>query len=314
MPITQLEGFNVRTPRPEEMPAVAAWFAASQLGAEQCIVRAAFSRPGEVPLGAVIVRPSEADARVGQFTLFVRPDCRRHGIGRFLVRHLYQLALANNAGHLALAELVHQDAAAENAFCRALGMSADMALGTYELDMARQVLPVCEPIARRFVRSHPHLRGVRVVGLADLADHDLDAVARFLTAHYSGFVEQQTARLRAGFFDRNLSTVAVRDGSEGGGGSSISAINLMLAKPNDPAIYLDLVLTDPATRNGPTPLVLFTETARRALAAGKTTAVFEADARHDPFAVGFAERCGVTTPKWYRYRYSIAREQMMQVG
>src|SRR4051812_40608034 len=103
MAITQLEGFNVRAPRPEELPAIVPWFAASQLGVTQCMIRAAFSRPGEVPLGAYIVRASDG-GKVGQLTIFVRPDCRRHGIGRFLMMHLYQVAAGNNAEHLVLAE------------------------------------------------------------------------------------------------------------------------------------------------------------------------------------------------------------------
>lgn len=303
MPITQLEGFDVRAPRPEELPAITPWFAGSQLGVAQGMIRAAFSRPGDVPLGAYLVRAT-AGGRVGQFTLFVRPDCRRHGIGRFLVRHLYQLALANKADNLVLAELIHQDEP-ENAFCKAVGLSADLELGTYELDIAGQVQPLCAPIARRFMRSHPHLQGVRVTTLGEV---DAEAVARFLTTYYSGFVEQQTERLRNGFFDPRISTVAAKtDGV-------ITGIALFLAKPNDPAIFLDLVLTEPSIRGGPTPVVLFDESTRQSLAQGKTTVVFEADARHDDFAIGFAARCGVTTPRWYRYRYSITREQMMKVG
>jgi GNAT superfamily N-acetyltransferase len=301
MSITQLEGFNVRPPRPEELPAITPWFEGSQLGVGQSMIRAAFSRPGEVPLGAYVVRPT-AGGRVGQFTIFVRPDCRRHGIGRFLMMHLYQVAMGNNAEQLVLTELIHQDEP-ENAFCKAVGLLADMQLGTYELDIAGQVQPLCAPIARRFLRSHPHLQGVRVTTLAEV---DAESVARFLTTYYSGFVEQQTERLRNGFFDPRISTVALKpDGT-------ITGIALFLAKPNDPAIFLDLVLTEPSIRGGPTPVVLFDESTRQSLAQRKTTVVFEADARHDNFAIGFAARCGVTTPKWFRYRYSISREQMTQ--
>src|SRR5262245_32565972 len=102
MPITQLEGFNVRAPRPEEMPAITPWFSGSQLGGSQGMIRAAFGRPGDVPLGAYLVRPTGVGGRIGQFTIFVRPDCRRHGIGSFLMRHLYQLALTNQAEQLVL--------------------------------------------------------------------------------------------------------------------------------------------------------------------------------------------------------------------
>jgi GNAT superfamily N-acetyltransferase len=291
-----LQGFDVRRPRADELPLIEPWFAGSQLGWSESLVQAAFGQPGDVPLGAVIVRPSRGGT-VGQFTIYVRPDCRRRGIGRHLMGHLYQLALANKAEHLVLTELVHQDEP-ENDFYRAVGLTPDLSLGTYELDLPNAASPLCEPIARRFMKSHRHLSGVRIVSLEAV---DPGHAAAFLTTHYSGFVEQQTQRMREGFFDRTLSTVAVREDG------SISGLALFVSKPNDPAIFLDLVLTEPTTRNGPTPLVLFAETARLSLAAGKTTVVFEADSKHDPFAVGFAHRCGVTSPRWYRYRYTIGR-------
>jgi len=294
-----VQAFHIRPPDAHELPAIEPWFADSVLGWKQCMIRVAFSRPEGVPLGAVIVRPA-LEGSVGTFTLYVRPDCRRRSIGRRLMERLYLLALCNNAEHLVMSELIHQNEP-ENAFCQALGMSPDMKLGTYELDLTRQVQPLCAPIAKRFLQSHPHLRGVRMMTL----DHaDAKAVGQFITNYHSGFVDQQTERARNGFYDRTLSVVSVR--SDG----SISGVGLFVAEPNNPKLLLDLVLTDPNMRNGPTPLVLFAEMTRRALAAGKTTVVFEADAQRDPFAVGFAERCGVNSPSCFRYRYAISREEM----
>jgi hypothetical protein len=182
-----------------------------------------------------------------------------------------------------------------------MGMSPDMKLGVYELDLASQAQALCEPIAKRFLQSHPHLRGVTVTTLEHA---DPQAVGRFTSDYHSGFVDQQSERARNGFYDRGLSTVSIR--SDG----SISGVGLFVSRPGDPKFLLDLVLTDPAMRNGPTPLVLFAETARRARAAGKTTVTFEANEQSDPFAVGFAARCGVTSPRFFRYRYAINREEM----
>jgi GNAT superfamily N-acetyltransferase len=299
---TRIEGYTIRQPTGQELPVITRWFASSSLGVSQCMVQAAFSRPGDVPLGAYVVRASN-QGRVGQFTVYVRPECRRRGIGRSLLKHLYQLALSNNAEHLIFSELVPQEHA-DNAFYRALGLSVDTQLGMFELDIAKQVVPLCQPIARRFLRSHGHLRDARI---ATLEQADPRRVAEFLTSHYGGFVDEQTERLRAGFFDRAISTVSVREGG------SVAGVAFFLSRPDDPTIFLDLVLTDPAIRNGPTPLVLFDETARRAVGIGKTTVAFEADQRRDPFALGFAARCGVTTPKRYRYRYSINRAGMQAV-
>jgi hypothetical protein len=277
------------------------WFGESILGWRQCMIRGAFSEPGNMPLGGFIVRPA-LGGNVGQFTLFVRPECRQHGVGRQLMLWLYRLALSNNAQHLVMSELIHQDER-ENAFFRSMGMTPDMELGTYELDVAKQVQPLCEPIARRFLRTHPHLRGVQITILDQVDPH---AVGEFLTNFHSGFVEEQTQRVRTGFFDGKISTVARRaDGT-------MTGVGLFVAKPNDPQFLLDLVLTDPAIRNGPTPLVLFAESCRQSLAQGKTTVVFEADKAKDTFAVGFAERCGVKSPRWFRYRYAIHREGMEQ--
>ena len=291
-----LQGFDVRRPRPEELPVIESWFAYSQIGWAHCLVQAAFGQPGDVPLGAVIVRATQ-NGKVGQFTIFVRPDCRRRGVGRQLMRRLYQLAETNNAEHLVLTELIHQDEP-ENAFFRAVGLSPDISLGTFELDIPSKGRPLCDRIVGRYQSSHPHLTQVSIVPLEEV---DPARAAAFVTTYYSGFVEQQTERMRDGFFDRSLSTAAVRaDGM-------LTGLALFVSRPNDPAIFLDLILTEPTIRNGPTPLALFAETARRAIAAGKQTVVFEADASRDDFAIGFAKRCGETAPRWFRYRYSIQR-------
>jgi GNAT superfamily N-acetyltransferase len=299
---TTITSYTIRPPSRLELPAITPWFASSSLGLSQCMLQAAFGQPGDVPLGAYIARASN-DGRVGQFTLFVRPECRRRGIGRSLLKHLCQLALAGNAQQLILSELVPADHP-DNAFYRSAGLSVDTKLESYELDIAKHVVPTCQRIVERFRRSHPHLRDVRVTSLAEL---DPRRVAQFLTSHYGGFVDEQTQRLASGFFDPSLTTVSIRaDGS-------ITAIAFFLSRPDETVILLDLVLTDPAIRNGPTPLVLFDETARRALAAGKTTVAFEADARRDTFALGFAARCGVTTPTRCRFRYSIDRAGMQAI-
>lgn len=291
--------FTIRPPAEPELPVFQPWFGDSILGWRQCMIRGAFSDPGDVPLGGFIVLPALGGS-VGQFTVFVRPDCRRRGVGRQLMLWLYRLALSNNAQHLVASELIHQDQR-ENAFFHAIGMKPDMELGTYELDVATQALPLCDRITNRFLKTHPHLQGVQITTLDQV---DPLAVGKFLTNYHTGFVEQQAQRVQTGFFDGTISTIARRiDGT-------ITGVGLFVAKANDPKFVLDLVLTDPAVRNGPTPLVLFAETCRRSLAQGKTTVFFEADRAKDAFAVGFATRCGVKTPRGFRYRYAIGRADM----
>ena len=99
-----------------------------------------------------------------------------------------------------------------------------------------------------------------------------------------------------------LSVAAVRDGE-------ILAGALYRSKPNEPSIFLDLILTAPALRRGPAPLLLCAHTATIAMTKKYTHCVFEADEHHDHFALSFAKRCGAKAQS-YRYRYGISLAKM----
>jgi GNAT superfamily N-acetyltransferase len=296
---TPLAGFVVHAPAPEQWPEIWERFERADLGREKCQALGAYSVPGEILLGAAIVRPTRG-GKAGHFRLIVRKDVRRQRIGTEMMRHLYQLALTNDAEKLILADIVHEDRA-DNAFWRAMAMSPETTLSTFTLNLQRDVLNLCDPIERRLSASHPQWREVR---LTSLADADLTAVARFVAEHYSGIVDQTLGQLYSGFFDRSLSLVALRQ-------NEIAAVALIRSKENEPSIFMDLILTASPLRNSPLPLRLVGAIARRAVAMEKTTGIYEADIDRDRFGAGFAARCGIK-PSHRRFRYSIDAQCMRE--
>jgi ribosomal protein S18 acetylase RimI-like enzyme len=291
-----LRGFVVRSPKPSEIPTLLGFCTPCPFGTQNVTPLGAFGQPGDVPLGAVVVRAvTRAGQSVGHFVLSVRIDCRRRGVGRMLMTHLYQLAAENRADRLVLAELIHEDRA-ENAFCRAVGLSPQRTLGTYRIPIGHGFATVCEPVARRFERSHPHLVGTSVLPLRDL---DAGQVARFFAANYGGFIDCRLEQLRSDHFDLSISNAITRDGE-------IRSAMLVRSRVGEPTVFVDLMASTPALRNGPAPLVLLAHAAPVASVAGFTHCVFEADADHDRFAVGAAIRCGATM-EGRRYRYAIER-------
>jgi GNAT superfamily N-acetyltransferase len=295
----RLDGFHVRTPRPHEAATLLSFFTGEPLGSEKVLVLGAFAQPGDVPLGAAIVRPSHrGGVNVGHFFLFVRPEFRRQGIGARLMNHLYGMALANHAQWLILGELIHQDRP-ENAFCRAVGLSPERSFATYSLSIAHALEKICGPIADRFERTHPHLAGAEILPLDQI---DAAQAARFFAAHHSGYVGQRLSQFESNAYDRAVSGVAVRNGE-------IFAGLLVRSKPGESSVLIDLVLSLPPYRNGPTPLVLLAHGARLALEKKYTHCVFEADEHFDLFAAGCARRCGAK-PQWLRHRYSISNAHM----
>jgi GNAT superfamily N-acetyltransferase len=296
----QIQGYQLRIAQPPEIPSLLALFPSNPLGEQSILAIGAFGQPGDVPLGAAIVRPSRrANLAHGHFVLVVHPPFRRQKIGTRLVNAVYQLALRNKAEVLTLAELVHQDRP-ETAFYRAVGLSVEQTFATFSVSINEGLAKLCSPVAARFERSHPHLAGASILPLAQI---EPGKIAGFLTRHYGGFVDQRLAQLRDGYYDLSLSTALVRD-------DEVVAAGLFRSKPAERSIYLDLVLTAPSLRPGPVPLILFTHSGRIALEAGHSRCVFEADTDHDDFAIGFAQRCGCKA-QWDRYRYGISHAEMI---
>jgi GNAT superfamily N-acetyltransferase len=297
--LSAIKGFVVRPPTPHETASLLDFFPTSPLGNENLSLLGAFGQPGDVPLGALIVRPaSRGGTNVGHFQVFVRPDARRRGIGSTLMTHLYQLASRNFAARLVLAELVHEDSG-ENAFCRAVGLSTERSFNSYSIPIELGVMNLCRPIANRFERSHPHLARTDIVPLESL---DPEQLALFITTHYTGFLDERVRRLRAGAYNRELSVAAVR-------GGEILAAMLVCTKAGERSVMIDLIVTAPPLRRGPAPIVLLQHAGETALARGYVHCVFEADESHDFFAVGSALRCG-STAQWKRHRYAIEKREI----
>jgi GNAT superfamily N-acetyltransferase len=293
-----LAGFQVRRSKPHEIAGLQAFFPGDPLGNKDILYLGAFGQPGDVPLGAAIVRPSRrGSVKTGHFLIFVRPECRRQKIGSTLVRHLYSLALSNHADLLIFSELIHQDLP-ENAFYLSCGLTAERAFATYSVEIKR-VLDFCEPIIQRFLPSDPTLADMRIQMLNTLNFADL---AEFFAPHFGGFADQCLAKLHAGVYDLSLSSAAVRD-------NQIIAAGLTRTRPNVPSLMLDYILAAPPYRSSPISLAIVAHSVRIALQRGLTHCVFEADERYDHFAVGFARRCGAK-PQWKRFRYSISGAEM----
>jgi GNAT superfamily N-acetyltransferase len=296
----QIQGYQLRIAQPAEIPSLLALFPNNPLGQQNILAIGAFSQPGNVPLGAAIVRPSRRGTLAhGHFILIVQPPYRRQKIGTRLMDAVYRLALENRADGLTLAELVHQDLP-ETAFCRAAGLSIERTFATFSVGINEGLAKLCSPIAARFERSHPHLAGAAICPLAQI---DAGKIAGFLTRYYGGFVDRGLAQLRDGYYDPSLSTALVR-------GDEVLAACLFRSKPAERSIYLDLILTAPALRPGPVPLILFKHSGQIALETGHTHCVFEADAQYDEFAMSFAKRCGCKR-QWDRYRYGISQADMI---
>ncbi|HWB54619.1 MAG TPA: GNAT family N-acetyltransferase [Tepidisphaeraceae bacterium] len=294
----RLQGFAVRRPRAEEVPFVAAFFPGNPLGTQNIIYLGAFGQPGDVPLGAVVVRAFEgAHKKIGEFLIFVRADCRRRKIGTMLMRHLYSLAIANHADQMILADLVHQDRA-DNAFYRSCGLLPDRALSSYAVEIKRG-LAFCEQIVEHFWAGDSQMAGVSIVSLSTL---ELADIADFFAAYFPNLPGKYLADLRAGVYDLSLCCAAVRQGE-------IIASGLARTQAGASSIMLDLILTKPDFRSSPVSAAILAHSARLGLQRGLTHCVFEADERHDRFAIGFARRCGAS-PQWKRFRYVINRTEM----
>jgi GNAT superfamily N-acetyltransferase len=294
-----LQGFQVRSGRPHEAPALLAFFPNNPLGQKNLLLLGAFGQPGDVPLGAAIIRASRrGNLNLGHFLIWVRPECRRRQIGARLMSHLFQLAIKNDADQLTLAELIHQDRP-DNAFFTAVGLSIERSFATFQAPLQKALTTISGPIAARFERSHPHLAGAQIVPLGQL---DIEDVAQFFVQHYPGFVDQRLEQLASGHYDLSVSVGAVREGKLFGGA-------LVRSKPNEPSIYLDLILVAPEFRSGPAPVVLCAHISRIGMARGYTHCVFESDERFDHFATGFAKRCGAER-QWHRHRYGISRGEL----
>ncbi len=69
-----LHSFQVRLSTGDEAAAFAGCFAGSLLGSTGVTFLGAFGQPGDVPLGAVALRPLDDRPEVVGFQVFVRPD------------------------------------------------------------------------------------------------------------------------------------------------------------------------------------------------------------------------------------------------
>jgi len=288
----KLTGFVVRIAKPGEKEMILRQFDSSAVFANDDIVFGAFGQPGDMPLGGMIVRPFGKTS--AHFLIVVRPEFRRKGIGTRLMENLFTNARRHGTHSFHLQTLVHQDEP-ENAFYRKMGLTPERVFITYTVSIADKVLPLCSRIARRFRQKHAALANTQVVAIEHL---QADRIAQFFADHYGGQLDHRTEQLHAGFYDASVSTAIVNAAGE------ILAASLYRTKPGNPAAYLDIVLVHPDHREGPMPLVLFEEAARLGMQHGIKDCVFEADTELDPFATGFAERCGCK-PQWHRYRYGI---------
>jgi GNAT superfamily N-acetyltransferase len=289
----RLDGFQVRAPRPEERTPLLAFFPNNPLGSQDIHCLGAFGQPGDVPLGATIVRASRGRAgSIGQFLIFVRPECRRRKIGKMLMRHLYALARANNAKQLLLAELVHEERV-DNAFYRACGMTPERSFATYSLPLD-DLMTLIAPITRRLQRSDSLLAAMRIEPLAAL---NLTDVAAFFSSNYSGFADRRLAQFHSGVYDLAVSCAAVHEGR-------IIAGCLCRTRAGETSGLLDLILTGQDFRNNALPLLLFAHCALTGMEKGITHSIFEADESYDHFAIGIARRLKIN-PQWHRHRYSI---------
>ena len=290
-----LSGFHIRVPTDGELAPALELLSPSFRGGATLLTWTALGQPGDLLLGAAAIRPPARRGQPALFEIFVESPYRRRGVGAALIRHLYQHAYNRRAG-LQLFGFVHQDAP-DHAFYRAQGLQAVHTMKTYSVPL-RAGWPTAERIMNRYRASHPHLAGVEVIPLA-LVDHP--PIAEFIAAHYPGAeFDHQLSWLRAGHYDLMISTGAMR------AGRLVGAL-MMRSQQDAPSVFVDILLTDPAIRHGPTPVLLIGEMIRRALADGFTHAVYEADERYDSFAVSYARRCGAA-PRWSRYRYAIDRK------
>lgn len=287
----QITGLQIRPPHPAELESVAEWFADSNLARQNAMFLAAFGRPGNRLLGAVMVQ-ADRDQGTGHFAIHVRLDYRRKQIGTLLMQHLYRMALANDARRLVMSELVHEDLP-ENTFYLAMGLTPERSMKTYTT-RREDCMRVLYPLAERFSRTHPHLVGCEVVPLSAV---DAAEVGRFFSEEYGIDAGLQIDAIHRGYFDPEFSCAIVKAGNMVAGG-------LVRRRADNPHIMVDLLLAAPALRNGPAAVVLCAHITRGMERHGLAGATFEADERHDSFATSLAKRCGAPA-KWQRHRYSI---------
>lgn len=291
-----LTGFVVRVARVEQKSQILRLFDSALVSPSERIVYGAFGKPGDFPLGGVILRPVGTDASdlSANFQIVVRPEFRRKGVGTRLLQTVIADARRGGMRSLCFSSFVHQDDP-YNHFYRRLGMVADRTYITYRVSIPNKVLPVSSRIVQRFRKTNAALAVGRVVAIELIEPVE---IARFFATHYGGQVDHRLEQLRSGFYDKSISTAILNPTGE------VLAANLYRSQPGNSAIYLDLVLVHPAYRDGPLPLALFEATAWLSLKRGFKDCVFEADPHHDPFATGFARRCGCQ-PQGTRCRYSI---------
>jgi GNAT superfamily N-acetyltransferase len=289
----KLTGFTVRRPTASEVESIVKPFGSASLTAGSPVVYGAFGQPGEVPLGGLLIRPFGHDA-AAMFLIMVWPEFRRKGIGSRLMQELRTTASHNGINYLRLATMVHQDDPM-NLFCEKVGLTAERTFGSYTVDLALARKRVTERPAARFLRS----AGATGVKIMPMENAELPPIARFFSDHYGGVFDHRLEDMRQGKFDRAISPVALA-------GDRVLACILCRSQPQNPAVFIDLILVHPQLRSTALSMVVFDHMARWALTRGYRDVVYEADAEHDPSAIGLARRLDVK-PRSFRRRYSMGK-------
>jgi GNAT superfamily N-acetyltransferase len=286
-----LTGFTVRRATESEVESIVRPFGSASLTVGSPVVYGAFGQPGEIPLGGLLIRPFGHDA-AAMFQIMVWPEFRRRGIGSRLIQEMQTAAAHNGINYLRLAALVHEDDPM-NLFCQKVGLTAERTFGSYTVGLQLARMRVTERPAVRYLRN-ADAKGIK---LMPMANADLPSIARFFSDHYGGVFDHRLEEMRQGKFDRAISPVALV-------GDTVIACALCRSQPDNPTVFIDLILVHPEHRTTALSMVVFDRIALWALTRGYRQAVYEADAEQDHSAIGLARRLEVKS-KSFRRRYSI---------
>jgi GNAT superfamily N-acetyltransferase len=243
-------------------------------------------------LGAATVRAmrDRKHGHEGRFSIFVRPDCRRHGIGTALMRAVHRLA--EHEGFIRVATAVRVDERETFLpFFERVGLRAEMTLTTFQFALEhfrRELEPRYELVAGK----SPRVRLDHVQSVYDLPPR---AVAE-CAAGEGGLASGYEARLRDRYYCPETSVGLQLDGR-------VIAVLLTHLVPDPEAVcvapdgsvvplsnpsgspcarFVDFLRVDPEYRSGSVLFTLMMASVRGALARGVLVIAWESDEHYHP--------------------------------
>lgn len=268
--------FEIHIASSDDMPAIQQWLPQAFVGTPEPQLFSAVDASSGQLIGAASIRMIAGD---GRFLLYVDPDARRRGCGKWLYRACAAAAHNQRARRLIAQEFLPATDW-HIRFCESLELTPLQRRTCFQVSAAR-ASEFLQPVADRIERSVHWPSSCRTVPTSDLSPREM---ADFAAGVLGGFADVLADRISQGEFSHSLS-VAALDGDR--------LIGLLLAEDAEP-VQVEVFAVERGPLNGRISAALEHHHFTAVLAAGRARVTLEVDPQMSPDTGRLARLCNGT--------------------